>query len=91
MGMSAEGYDRDQSTIRRSEVEFIQRAPSPIDGFESRSPVFSCHPLVRAAITRSASSTIASAASTGCELAFFARVPSGGRVAYMDTTATSPA
>ncbi|MGA9884360.1 MAG: VOC family protein [Candidatus Acidiferrales bacterium] len=25
---------------------------------------------------------------SGCELAFFARVPSGGRVAYMDTTAT---
>ncbi|HVB85169.1 MAG TPA: VOC family protein [Candidatus Dormibacteraeota bacterium] len=26
----------------------------------------------------------------GCELAFFARVPSGGRVAYMDTTTTLP-
>jgi Glyoxalase/Bleomycin resistance protein/Dioxygenase superfamily len=28
--------------------------------------------------------------SEGCELAFFARVPSGGRVAYMDTTARLP-
>jgi hypothetical protein len=27
---------------------------------------------------------------SGAELAFFARVPSGGRVAYMDTTATLP-
>ncbi|MGH9718047.1 MAG: VOC family protein [Candidatus Acidiferrales bacterium] len=27
---------------------------------------------------------------SGCELAFFARVPSGGRVAYVDTTATLP-
>ena len=26
----------------------------------------------------------------GCELAFFARVPTGGRVAYMDTTAQLP-
>lgn len=28
--------------------------------------------------------------SAGCALAFFARVPSGGRVAYMDTTAILP-
>jgi len=57
------------SLICDQNYTFIQRAPPSIDSFESRSPAFSCHPLIRAAIIRSASSTIPSAASPACSLA----------------------